>query len=396
MQAFFTILVFLLGVGLIGINSSKQIDVAVEGLVSHEIPAVIYSKDMDIMMDRSVAILYDHVTTASHERMRQKEDELDVTMTNLNHLLNNYGQYLQGEDQARVYQLMRLEMEKWNDFIADVLAYSRENQNDEAIALLVEGDELRNEFAGLIDQAGNLNLTAMKDGVTNIDDTYLAGRNVSSVVIIVAFLLGSTIAFFIAQSISRPIALVTQSLEKVADGDLTIDQVTVKNKDEIGILATALNKMVASLSNTIQSVNDSAIQVASSSEQLTASAQQSSSATEQMAKIAQTTAEGTDKQMQSIQEVTTSVQELSASLTQVAKNSDAMLKSSEDASQATDSGAKAVDIVDEQMKQINNSFTDIAVIIQNLGEKSKEIGQITALITDISNQTNLLALNAAI
>ena len=144
--SFFTILVFLLGVGLIGINSSKQIDVAVEGLVSHEIPAVIYSKDMDIMMDRSVAILYDHVTTASHERMRQKEDELDVTMTNLNHLLNNYGQYLQGEDQARVYQLMRLEMEKWNDFIADVLAYSRENQNDEAIALLVEGDELRNEF----------------------------------------------------------------------------------------------------------------------------------------------------------------------------------------------------------------------------------------------------------
>ena len=40
--SFFTILVFLLGVGLIGINSSKQIDVAVEGLVSHEIPAVIY------------------------------------------------------------------------------------------------------------------------------------------------------------------------------------------------------------------------------------------------------------------------------------------------------------------------------------------------------------------
>lgn len=35
-------------------------------------------------------------------------------------------------------------------------------------------------------------------------------------------------------------------------------------------------------------------------------------------------------------------------------------------------------------------------MVKRLGERSKEIGQIVDVITDISNQTNLLALNAAI
>ena len=37
-----------------------------------------------------------------------------------------------------------------------------------------------------------------------------------------------------------------------------------------------------------------------------------------------------------------------------------------------------------------------SVVVQSLGDKSKQIGEIVAVINDISDQTNLLALNAAI
>jgi methyl-accepting chemotaxis protein len=48
------------------------------------------------------------------------------------------------------------------------------------------------------------------------------------------------------------------------------------------------------------------------------------------------------------------------------------------------------------MDVISDAVNSTAVIVEGLGKKSEEIGQIVVLITDIANQTNLLALNAAI
>lgn len=50
----------------------------------------------------------------------------------------------------------------------------------------------------------------------------------------------------------------------------------------------------------------------------------------------------------------------------------------------------------EQMIHIEKAVTNSAEIVANLGERSKEIGQIVDTISGIAGQTNLLALNAAI
>jgi methyl-accepting chemotaxis protein len=48
------------------------------------------------------------------------------------------------------------------------------------------------------------------------------------------------------------------------------------------------------------------------------------------------------------------------------------------------------------MRLIHDTVQDLSKVIRGLGERSKEIGEIVAVITKISSQTNLLALNAAI
>jgi methyl-accepting chemotaxis protein len=48
------------------------------------------------------------------------------------------------------------------------------------------------------------------------------------------------------------------------------------------------------------------------------------------------------------------------------------------------------------MESVSNRMQESAGRIQNLGQRSKEIGDIIGVIEDIAEQTNLLALNAAI
>nr|WP_281273802.1 methyl-accepting chemotaxis protein [Biomaibacter acetigenes] len=53
-------------------------------------------------------------------------------------------------------------------------------------------------------------------------------------------------------------------------------------------------------------------------------------------------------------------------------------------------------ILEDAIKDINLSFTDVRNEIKGLGIQLSQIGKITDLINDIAEQTNLLALNATI
>jgi twitching motility protein PilJ len=63
---------------------------------------------------------------------------------------------------------------------------------------------------------------------------------------------------------------------------------------------------------------------------------------------------------------------------------------------AADTGLRAVHDAIGGMNAIRDQIQDTSKRIKRLGESSLEIGEITELISDITEQTNVLALNAAI
>jgi methyl-accepting chemotaxis protein len=63
--------------------------------------------------------------------------------------------------------------------------------------------------------------------------------------------------------------------------------------------------------------------------------------------------------------------------------------------EATHSSQLAAQAADE-IRQIADSITSTAKVIEQLNQRSGEIGNIVQVIRDIADQTNLLALNAAI
>lgn len=213
---------------------------------------------------------------------------------------------------------------------------------------------------------------------------------------IIGLLLIGGVSLIFANKLTNHIALLTRNAEKVSSGDLTVDEICFKSKDEIGQLALAFNTMVANLRNIIGHARQTSMQVAASSEQLTASAEQSAQATSQVATVINEVAQGAERQANSVNTAVAIVEQLSAGIQQVAHNTNSVSGMAGKAANAAKQGETAIETAAIQMNNIEKTVTSSAEVVTKLGERSQEIGQIVDTISGIAGQTNLLALNAAI
>lgn len=221
-------------------------------------------------------------------------------------------------------------------------------------------------------------------------------RIILVVVNIIVIVLSMIIAYLVARSISRPVREVAESASKIANGDLSIENIGYQSSDEIGQLAESFNKMLSNLRTIIRQVSISAEQVAASSEQLTISAEQSAQGATQVATAIIEVAEGTDKQRQHINTTVMTTEKMTNGIQQIAANATTATEMSDKTANAAQSGRQAIDAAVKQMSTIDKTVGESSEVIVNLGERSKEIGQIVDTISNIAGQTNLLALNAAI
>lgn len=204
------------------------------------------------------------------------------------------------------------------------------------------------------------------------------------------------ITIWVIRRKTKSISDLIEYSKQIADGNLAATDVSVKNKDEIGILANTLNMMKNNLRDLINQVHSSAKQVAASSEQLTASAEQSSHASEQIAQTMYQMAASVEKEVQSIEETYQTVNEMSIGVQQIAQSAQSVSVAAVETSEKASEGETAIQTAAQQMKSINDTVEGLSEVIVGLGERSNEIGKITGVITGIADQTNLLALNAAI
>ncbi|MCR8852111.1 methyl-accepting chemotaxis protein [Lysinibacillus fusiformis] len=212
----------------------------------------------------------------------------------------------------------------------------------------------------------------------------------------ISILMGVIVIFLFARHLAIPVQMVTDRVEKIANQHLTFTYLNVKNKDELGILATGINTMTTNLRGMIETVSNSAEHVAATSEQLTASSEQTSTASDEITKAIQQISTGQEKQLLGMKEANHSVTEISSSLTAITENIKELNDLSIETSKVSLSGNEVITQSVEQMNQINkqNIMTNEAMLL--LESKSQEIGEIINVITSIAAQTNLLALNAAI
>ena len=194
-----------------------------------------------------------------------------------------------------------------------------------------------------------------------------------------------------------------ESLEKVvfvaddiAGGNLRGENLKITENDEIGELATAINKMQNELRELIGDIYKSSEKVAASSEELTASSAQTNEIIQQVAQNASEMNEGAIKQHATVNDLQATVDDMRKVMHELHASAREMGESAKVTQDKAMDGKAKVSFAIEKIQQIAEQSKRSAEVVDNLGKRSKEIETIVDTISDIAAQTNLLALNAAI
>ncbi|ANB56762.1 methyl-accepting chemotaxis (MCP) signaling domain protein [Anoxybacillus sp. B7M1] len=212
---------------------------------------------------------------------------------------------------------------------------------------------------------------------------------------IIAVLIGMIVIYLMARSIVKPIVYLQEQVERVAEGDLTV-QVKVKAKDEIGQLASHFNHMVHEMRALIHQVNQSVAELAQSADHLSAVSEETMTSSEQVATAINDIAKGTSEQASDLDTINERTTMLSSQIEAVAQSASEMQTLSNDTKEASYYGLEKLNELQLKSDEAKNELQSVEKVMDDLVEKMKRIDEVIQTITAISAQTNLLALNASI
>jgi len=232
----------------------------------------------------------------------------------------------------------------------------------------------------------NNNITTEIDKVTTI--------SIASIIVLIGL---SLLTIFIYSSkLSKSIKEVRDSIDKIANNDLTGEDLEVKEKHEIGDLKSYYNKMKNNLKNMVSQISEEAMNVASSSEELTATSEQVSLASDEVARTIEEIANGASDQAKETTDGATEISELGDIINSEIELVNILNKSAEEVNNLKEEGLSALELLEVKTTENNNAAKEVQGIIIETNKNADKIESASDMIKGIAEQTNLLALNASI
>lgn len=288
---------------------------------------------------------------------------------------------VQTEKGKALYQAM-VDARKPNvDMRNQIVKALQEGNKKEAVLLLEKYEPIQAAYLKSVENMVEYYRQVSTQAAENAEASANRNRWIIIAASVINIVLSLFVVLWIIRSITRPLHEAVETANRIAAGDLTV-QLQEGGTSETGQLLSAMKTMVDKLKGVIVDIREASAQVAAGSERLSASSEE----------ISRTMHDQTNRSSQ----IATAAEEMSQTVIDIAKNASSIAQSSADTSAIAHKGSTIVSQSVAETKTVAETVNKSAVVMQTLGEKSTQIGEIVAVINDIADQTNLLALNAAI
>ncbi|ALO42600.1 HAMP domain-containing methyl-accepting chemotaxis protein [Pseudoalteromonas phenolica] len=204
---------------------------------------------------------------------------------------------------------------------------------------------------------------------------------ITTVLTLITLCLSASVAYFVTNSIKKPLHHAVTQIKQAATGDMTV-HFTKMRDDELGELADNMQSLVNTLRQTLKEIAHNSNSLATTAEETNTIAKQSfDSASSQNDKMQVMT--------HSIAEMTDTVQSVSNSIHHTLEQVE---KSNNDAEQ----GQILLNQNIDNIHLLADAIKQSATVIETLNDDTNNISSVLDIIRGVAEQTNLLALNAAI
>ncbi|QDX92240.1 methyl-accepting chemotaxis protein [Brevibacillus laterosporus] len=360
------------------------------------VPSIILGSYASLNQYLHVKILEDMLESDLQKSRNIEKEALETLEKNKQHLAAYKETRLSPEEEVLINSMLSI-YPKYTDAVTHTLELTSDNKNQEAYEFFkTKGLTILEEMDKLVDDLYELNIQ-LAEQVS--EESSKEASNTRSLLIFITILLmaiGAFLGIAFARMIIRPLKKVSEVMKKTEEGDFT-QKVDYAYADEIGQTAQAIDRMLHTLNGFTKQIAEATQQITVSSEQLNVSTSQTSTASEHIAANAQEVAEGTEYQVQLVEEATESLNKMAQKTNVVITSQVASVGEAVGyASQKSMEGNQAIEAAVCQMQSIHRVISNLEHAIQGLNKRSSEIEQIVDVISEIGKQTNLLALNATI
>jgi len=213
------------------------------------------------------------------------------------------------------------------------------------------------------------------------------------VIVLILIIIAATIY---SSSLSVGIVDVKDSIGKIAENDLRGENLTVKEKNEIGELKSFYNRMKNHLNKFVRYTQTSAEDLEKSMDELKDLALNNKSTSKEIATAVEEVTQATVAQAGNTENTVMKINDLAKDIDDLYKNSKVLNEKLESVNEFNRLGIDKIDALGEWSSRTLESTKSVSNSIKEMDKSTKMIQSVIKTISTIAEQTNLLALNASI
>ena len=214
----------------------------------------------------------------------------------------------------------------------------------------------------------------------------------------VLILVLGTIVIAVIRGIRIGIRKVTDDLDELANGNLTLEYPADREigRDEIGSITKSAKRLTEKLNEVLGKTKQMSDELTVAGTDLAESALQASQASGQVTDAVTEISKGAVAQAESVENAVSNTDDIGRNIENITEDVQGMDHYAAEMKEACDKAMDALDKLIRQSTEVTRSVKDIGDTINSTNESAKTISEFTQAITDIATQTNLLSLNASI